>query len=111
MEHLRWVFLQAAVRHAQRPEVQQDPKTAVIEYLDAVATKFMKIGHYSVAYQAKCVVVSINTLGTVNAVYKLLKSEYAHRSASIPSQQTPASNTGVTPFIQTSLEEYINGNG
>lgn len=109
MERLQWTFLQAAVRHAQRPEVQTDPKTAVLAYLRAVASHWRHLGHYSVAYQAMCVVQSITTLGSVNAVHKLLRAEYGNDSASIPSQGIPSSNTGITPTHQNILEEYIDG--
>jgi hypothetical protein len=104
-----WVVLSGAVKHAQRPEVQEEPYTSVVYFLKVLASQMQAKGFYRLSWEIKTLLRRIEQDKAVNPVYKELRAMFRNVDAPKPDPSNPVSNTGLTPVQSEILEEYVDG--
>lgn len=107
MKHLWPTLLGATIRHVEKYPRDPDKLGLAVYYLACVANEYQRAGRYDISYQARALRARIETDKSLKPVWRELNANKANATASIPTSETPASNTGVKSPAQAELEEYL----
>jgi hypothetical protein len=109
MTQFMWAVLSGAVKHAQRPEVKEEPYTSVTYFLRVLSAQIQAKGFYRLSWEVKTLLRRIEQDKAVNPVYKELRAMFRKIDASNPLSSIPVCNTGITPVQSEMLEDYVDG--